>query len=118
MIKMSLFITRRSDLTREQFNDYWLNKHWPIVQTVPEAKKYTRRYVQLHNLGETSQDYAALPFNGVAEAWLVNCFRYQEILSEVVNANRIQGNRSERVWCSGKSIKDSGTSVQERRARS
>ena len=69
MIKMSLFITRRSDLTREQFNDYWLNKHWPIVQTVPEVKKYTRRYVQLHNLGQTPQGYAALPFDGVAEAW-------------------------------------------------
>jgi hypothetical protein len=38
MIKLSFFITRRSDLTREQFNDYWLNKHWPIVQTVSESK--------------------------------------------------------------------------------
>ena len=34
MIKMSLFITHRSDLTPEQFNDYSLNKHWPIVQTI------------------------------------------------------------------------------------
>ena len=69
MIKMSLFITRRSDLTREQFNDYWLNKHWPIVRTVSKVKTHTRRYVQLHNLGQTPQGYAALPFDGVAEAW-------------------------------------------------
>ena len=52
MIKLSFFITRRSDLTREQFNDYWLNKHWPLAKTFQESK-YIRRYVQLHNLGQT-----------------------------------------------------------------
>jgi hypothetical protein len=35
---MSLFITRRSDLTREQFNDYWLNKYWLIFRLFPNLE--------------------------------------------------------------------------------
>ena len=69
MIKMTLFLTRRADLTRQQFSDYWMNVHWPIVQSVPEVKKYTRRYVQQHNIGGTPNVITAALYDGIAEAW-------------------------------------------------
>jgi uncharacterized protein (TIGR02118 family) len=69
MIKMTLFLTRRADLTRQQFSHYWMNVHWPIVQSVPEVKKYTRRYVQQHNIGGTPNVVTAAPYDGIAEAW-------------------------------------------------
>jgi uncharacterized protein (TIGR02118 family) len=69
MIKLTLFLTRRADLTRQQFSDYWMNVHWPIVQSVPEVKKYMRRYVQQHNIGGTPNVITAAPYDGIAEAW-------------------------------------------------
>jgi uncharacterized protein (TIGR02118 family) len=69
MIKMSLFLARRPDLTFEQFSDYWMNTHWPIVQTVPEVKKHTIRYVQQHSIRSVPEGLPAAPFDGYAEAW-------------------------------------------------
>jgi uncharacterized protein (TIGR02118 family) len=69
MIKLTLFLTRRADLTRQQFSDYWMNVHWPTVQSVPEVKKYTRRYVQQHNIGGTPNVITAAPYDGITEAW-------------------------------------------------
>jgi len=34
MMKMSIFMTRRADLSFEEFSDYWINRRWPLVQTV------------------------------------------------------------------------------------
>jgi EthD domain len=48
MVKLSIFVQRRADLSHEQFADYWMNVHWPLVRSVPEVRQYTRRYVQLH----------------------------------------------------------------------
>jgi uncharacterized protein (TIGR02118 family) len=69
MIKMSLFLTRRADLTFAQFSDYWMNVHWPIVQTVPEVMANTIRYTQQHNIGGVPEGVPAAPFDGYAEAW-------------------------------------------------
>ena len=69
MIKMTLFLTHRADLTREQFSHYWMNTHWPLVETVPEVKKYTRRYVQQHPVGGVPPAATAAPYDGIAEVW-------------------------------------------------
>lgn len=69
MIKMSLFLKRRADLSWQEFSDYWMRKHWPIVLSVPEVKKYTRRYVQQHNIGGTPDGVTPAPYDGIAEAW-------------------------------------------------
>jgi len=49
---MTQFLPRRADLTREQFSEYWGKKHWPIILSIPAAKKFTKRYVQQHNIGQ------------------------------------------------------------------
>lgn len=82
MIKMNLFLTRRSDLTFEEFSDYWMNKHWPIVQTVPAVKEHTIRYVQQHNVGGVPEGMPGAPFDGIAEAW----FESFEDLGKVVGS--------------------------------
>lgn len=80
MIKMSLFLTRRPDLTFEQFSDYWMNKHWPIVQTVPEVKQHTLRYVQQHSIGGVPEGLNAAPFDGYAEAWFPDMAAVQAVV--------------------------------------
>ena len=69
MIKLNLFLTRRADLSFEAFSEYWMNTHWPLVQTVPEVAAHTLRYVQQHNIGNVPDFVTAAPFDGVAEAW-------------------------------------------------
>jgi len=69
MIKMTLLLTRRPDLTFEQFSKYWQEIHWPIVQTVPEVMENTIRYTQQHSIGGVPDGAPAAPFDGYAEAW-------------------------------------------------
>jgi len=69
MIKMSYFLTRRADLTFEQFSDYWQNKHWPLIISLGSAKENTRRYVQQHSIGGLPDGLAAAPYDGYAEVW-------------------------------------------------
>ena len=42
MIKVSVFLTRRPDLTHEQFSQYWKEKHAPLVMSLDEFKTHVR----------------------------------------------------------------------------
>ena len=74
MIKLSFALRRRDDLSREEFQRYWLEHHAPLVRSVADVLAI-RRYVQTHTLPDEVQ--AALvasrgapePFDGVAELW-------------------------------------------------
>jgi uncharacterized protein (TIGR02118 family) len=69
MIKMSYFLTRRADLTFEQFGDYWQNKDWPTIIGLGPAKENTRRYVQQHSIGGVPDGLTAAPYDGYADVW-------------------------------------------------
>lgn len=74
MIKLTFALVRRSEFTRESFQDYWFNTHAPLVASVREALRI-RRYVQLHSLpAEFSASLRAVrggpdSFDGVAQLW-------------------------------------------------
>lgn len=74
MIKITFCLHRRSDLTREAFQDYWLNKHASLVASVQGAIRM-RRYVQTHALATEfdepirSSRGAPESFDGIAELW-------------------------------------------------
>ncbi len=74
MIKLTFALVRLPHLTREQFQDYWLNIHGPLVASVKDTLRI-RRYVQLHSFDEAlsagiraSRD-APPQFDGVAQLW-------------------------------------------------
>ena len=48
MIKLTFCLIRLPHLTREAFQDYWLNTHGPLVRSLAGALRI-RRYVQLHS---------------------------------------------------------------------
>ena len=93
MLKLTFALVRRSDLTRDQFQDYWLNTHAPLVASVREALRI-RRYVQLHSLpAETSaalRDVRGGPegFDGVAQLW---CDSFEDMASAEPHAAREAG---------------------------
>ena len=74
MIKFVMCLRRRSDLTREQFQDYWKNNHGPFFMKnadVMRAKKYVQSLTvdtPLNDGLRTSR--GMLPeYDGVAEVW-------------------------------------------------
>jgi uncharacterized protein (TIGR02118 family) len=66
MVKYSGFLTRRPELTPEQFQTHWRDVHGPLV-----VAEYTsmRRYVQSHALLETYGSERPPGYDGVPQAW-------------------------------------------------
>jgi uncharacterized protein (TIGR02118 family) len=68
-LKLVTFNYRKASLSPRMFQDYWENKHGPLVLRNFAA---LRRYVQNHAL-ISSYEYGAEPdFDGVLEAWLAS----------------------------------------------
>ena len=68
MIKRISLLTRKPELTHEQFTRHWLEVHGPLARAVPGI----RRYVQSHIRAE--QKRADIPstdveVDGIAELW-------------------------------------------------
>jgi uncharacterized protein (TIGR02118 family) len=70
MIKVSVFLTRRRDLTHEQFSQYWKEKHAPLVMSLDVFKAHVRHYTQQHSLNNVPEGFPVVPYDGVAELWL------------------------------------------------
>lgn len=86
MIKLTFCLRRKPGLTYDEFHDYWLNKHAPLVREQMEALKI-RKYVQVHQLNEPDLNdgigksrNAPPAYDGIAELW------YDSV--ESINANR------------------------------
>jgi uncharacterized protein (TIGR02118 family) len=72
LLKVSCLLTRRPDLTHEQFFYYWTKKHTPMLaKPMPGAPK-VYRYVQLHPTPDTVPGIKLAPYDGVAEIWFEN----------------------------------------------
>ena len=72
LLKVSCLLTRRSDLTHEQFFHYWTEKHTPMLaKPLPGAPK-VYRYIQLRPIAETVPALRTAPYDGVAEIWFAN----------------------------------------------
>ena len=62
MFKSIAFVHRRPGTTHQQFADYWVNKHAPLVRpTLPGLRKY------ILNVAATRPDGAEPPADGVVE---------------------------------------------------
>ena len=74
MIKFVMCITRHPDMTREQFRDYWLNRHGPFFMQNAAAMR-AKKYLQSHTLDTPlnqglRNSRGMLPeYDGVAEVW-------------------------------------------------
>ena len=74
MIKFIMCITRHPKLTREEFKDYWMNKHGPFFMENADAMG-AKKYVQSHTLDTPLNEglrtsRGMLPeYDGVAEVW-------------------------------------------------
>ena len=65
--RLVFVLRRRPELSREAFQQYWLDTHAPLVASVADLLGITR-YQQVHTVSEDTTR-AAAPFDGVAELW-------------------------------------------------
>ena len=69
LLKVSCFLTRRPDLSHDEFFRYWTEKHTPMLaKPMPGAPK-VYSYVQLQPITETVPALRTAPYDGVAEIW-------------------------------------------------
>ena len=74
MIKFIMCCTRHPKMSRDEFQDYWLNSHAPLWQKFASAYR-AKKYVQCHTVDTPLNDSiresrGMLPeYDGVAEVW-------------------------------------------------
>ena len=76
MIKLLSLLTRRSNITHEQFVRHWQEIHAPLAHAVPGI----RRYVQSHITGTRSRPDIPdtnVEVDGIAELWYDDLEAYQ-----------------------------------------
>jgi hypothetical protein len=79
MIRLTYFIRRRTDFSIEDFSDYWLNHHGPLVARHAPTLGI-RRYVQTHvkhddpltDLLKTTYGTSDDLFDGAADYWIAD----------------------------------------------
>lgn len=70
MIKISIFLTRRADLTRAEFTEYWTKHHTPMLAELPPGAVKVARYVQLQPVEDRIPGMRTADYDGVAELWV------------------------------------------------
>jgi uncharacterized protein (TIGR02118 family) len=75
MVKLMFCLRRLPNLSTEQFQGYWLDRHAPLVRSVAPVLKI-RRYVQCHSFTDArleplirARGGSVAPYDGVAEVW-------------------------------------------------
>jgi uncharacterized protein (TIGR02118 family) len=74
VLKLTFCLRRLPMLSLAEFQDYWLNKHGPLVKRLQPALGMVR-YVQVHRLpGDLADGIrrvrgAPEPYDGIAELW-------------------------------------------------
>ena len=87
MIKFVMCITRHPNMNREEFKDYWMNKHGPFFMENAGAMR-AKKYVQSHtvdtsfNEGLRSSRGMLPEYDGIAEVW----FESEEELVEAMSS--------------------------------
>jgi uncharacterized protein (TIGR02118 family) len=69
VIKVTAFLTRKPDLSQEQFSAYWREKHAPLMLSLVPFTSLVRRYVQQHPAEGVSNQLPLAPYDGIAELW-------------------------------------------------
>lgn len=92
MFKAIILLTRRADLSREAFADWWLNQHAPLARQLPGLRKLTFNLVA-----------SEAGIDGVSELWFDSQAAFEaayagEIGKQVAADSMAQVARRERLF--------------------
>jgi uncharacterized protein (TIGR02118 family) len=85
MIKMIFCVRKREDVSSEEFQNYWLNKHGPLVKSHRKSlciKKYIQSHAGFSELGDVAIGQRGMRsgYDGLAELWWENVDSLQSAL--------------------------------------
>src|SRR3954453_22186016 len=67
VIKMIITLKRREGMTHAEFTHYQGNTHRPLLMSIPETKRYVRRFVVSYPV--PAPRYPEPDYDSVVEAW-------------------------------------------------
>jgi uncharacterized protein (TIGR02118 family) len=77
MIKTIALAHRKTGLTREEYNQYWLEKHGPLAaRLIP----YVKKYVQNHLIEVPGMEYEG---DGIVEMWYDDVASWQKAMKAI-----------------------------------
>jgi uncharacterized protein (TIGR02118 family) len=85
MIAMIACAKRKADMSLAEFNLYWIEKHAPLVRSVPEFMRHVRKYVQFHCDPHRAQGApfgGSVDYDGVGELWFDSLESMQKAFAE------------------------------------
>jgi len=91
MVKFIMCCTRHPNMTREQFQDYWLNQHGPFFMENASTMR-AKKYIQSHTINTPLNDGLKesrgmqAAYDGVAEVW----FESEEDLMTAMSSPEFQ----------------------------
>ena len=69
MIKFTILLRRKKDMSLEDFIWYHKHNHAPLFTSLPEVRENVRRYTQCHSLNVTMPGLPAPEYDGITELW-------------------------------------------------
>ncbi|MDK1025005.1 MAG: EthD domain-containing protein [Gammaproteobacteria bacterium] len=89
MIRLTFYVRRKAEMSREEFQSYWLNTHGPLVAS-HSSDLNILRYVQNHTLDDPLNETMNQarggemepPYDGVAELW----WEEEDVLMEALQS--------------------------------
>jgi uncharacterized protein (TIGR02118 family) len=72
VIKLVLLLSRRGDLSQEEFRSYWREKHAPLLVRMPGLRRLVFNYA-LPGMDGTAPEY-----DGISEDWFESAAAMQE----------------------------------------
>ena len=69
MIKMTILLRRKPEMSHDEFVSYHRNNHAPLFSSLAEVKQHVRRYVQCHATGDALPGLPENHIDGSTELW-------------------------------------------------
>ena len=69
MIKMTILLRRKPEMSHDEFVSYHRNNHAPLFSSLAEVKQHVRRYVQSHATGDALPGLPDNHIDGSTELW-------------------------------------------------
>jgi uncharacterized protein (TIGR02118 family) len=69
MIKFTILLRRRPEMSHDDFVAYHRRQHAPLFMSMPVVQQHVRRYVQQHTLEVTMPGLPPTSVDGVTELW-------------------------------------------------
>lgn len=69
MVKFSIFLAKRANMSHEDFVYYHKNNHAPLFTSLAEVQQHVRKYIQCHTLPVSLPGLPTLTYDGITELW-------------------------------------------------